>query len=86
MELKCEDVIRALSSYLGEDVTPVLRADLDFHFSVCRHCTAILDGTRNVLRLISDTRTFELPTRFHQHLYRLLPNESRTESMPHLVV
>lgn len=70
MELQCDQVIRALSGYLDDDVTPELRVQIERHLSGCNHCTAILDGTRNVLHLISDTRTFDLPARFHRHLFR----------------
>ena len=42
------------------------------HFKDCAHCSAILDGTRNVVELIADGRTFELPTKVSQRLYAKL--------------
>jgi anti-sigma factor (TIGR02949 family) len=69
MELSCEEVISALSSYLDDEITPQLRCELQEHLAACRHCTAVMDGTRNVLRLLTDTRTFEVPSSFRRHLF-----------------
>jgi len=38
------------------------------HLLHCSHCSAIFDGLRNVVRLIGDSRTFNLPVGFSQRL------------------
>ena len=68
MEISCKEVIRELSRYIDQDVEPELRREMEEHIAKCDHCTAILDGTRNVIQLICDNRTFELPTGFSQRL------------------
>lgn len=68
IEINCKDVWREVSNYVDQEVDAELRARMEAHFKGCRHCTAILDGTRNVLRLVGDGRTFELPAGFQDRL------------------
>ncbi|MGH9492079.1 MAG: MEDS domain-containing protein [Terriglobales bacterium] len=66
--LPCLHVFQHISNYLENDLDPETRARMEAHFRECSHCTAVLDGTRNVLRLVSDDRSFELPAGFSQRL------------------
>jgi hypothetical protein len=45
---------------------------MEAHFKVCRHCSAILDGTKNVVKLIDDNAEFEVPANFGNRLYQKL--------------
>jgi len=45
---------------------------MDAHFRVCKHCSAVLDGTRNVVKLIADGAEFEIPAGFGSRLYSKL--------------
>jgi anti-sigma factor RsiW len=68
MTLSCRDVIRELSNYIDQDVSAALRQAIAEHLAGCLHCSAIHDGTNNVIRLIGDGRVFELPAGFGQRL------------------
>ncbi len=72
MVVRCEDVWREISNYVESDVDPALRAAMEEHFRECKHCTAVLDGTRNVVHLYGDERMFEVPLGFGQRLHRRL--------------
>lgn len=72
VEIDCEEVWRNISNYLDKEVDPQLRFNLEAHFKDCAHCSAILDGTRNVLKLVGDGRTFELPAKTSKRLYAKL--------------
>ena len=72
MVVKCEEVWREVSNYLEGDVSPDLRAAIDEHVRGCKHCTAVLDGTRNVVRLYGDERMLEVPLGFSHRLHRRL--------------
>lgn len=72
MVVNCEQVWQAISDYLEGDVSPELRAAMETHFKECKRCTAVLDGTRNVVQLYSDERMFELPADFDARLQRRL--------------
>ena len=69
VEIDCFEVWRHISSYIDQDVDPELRAAMTAHFQSCAHCTAILDGTRNVVKLVADGKSFELPRSASQRLY-----------------
>jgi hypothetical protein len=72
IEIDCEAVWRNISDYLDKEVDPQLRVNLEAHFKDCAHCSAILDGTRNVLKLVGDGRSFELPAKASKRLYAKL--------------
>lgn len=68
LEIDCRTVLREISNYLEQDVPAELRARLEAHFQECNHCRAVLDGTGNLLRLVGDGRSFDLPPAFGKRL------------------
>jgi len=72
VEISCVEVWRELSNYIDGAIDPELRLRMEEHFKGCEHCTAILDGTRNVIRLVGDGRAFELPAGFSDRLKKRL--------------
>jgi anti-sigma factor RsiW len=75
MVLNCQHVWREISNYIENDIDPELRANIEDHLAHCRHCAAVLDSTRNILYLIADERTFELPGGFSERLHARLEQE-----------
>ena len=71
-EVSCREVLREISNYIEGDLDAGLRAMLERHFSECHHCTAVLDGTKNVILLSGDDRTFALPAGFSLRLKEVL--------------
>jgi len=78
MGISCEEVWRDISDYIDEDLDPIQRAALDQHFVECRHCTALLDGTRNVIGLYRDKRVLAPPDGFHERLYQRLGENTKS--------
>lgn len=76
VEISCRQVVRELSTYIEQDVDPFLRAQIEAHLRNCAHCTAIYDGIRNVITLMGDDRSFELPAGFSQRLRHRLTQTS----------
>ena len=73
IEISCSEVWREISNYIdGAIVDPELRARMEAHFKVCKHCTAVLDGTRNVIKLVADEAEFEVPAEYGSRLYSKL--------------
>jgi len=58
------------------DVSSELRERIGRHLSSCKHCTAIHDGTRNVVRLLGDEKVIELPHGFSERLFDRLLRDS----------
>ena len=72
IEIDCVEVWRQISDYLEGEVDATLRASMDSHFKDCAHCSAILDGTRNVMKLVGDGKAFEIPAGVSQKFYKKL--------------
>lgn len=77
MVVRCEEVWPEISNYLDGEVDPALRAAMEEHFRGCKHCTAVLEGMRNVVHLYGDERMVEVPLGFSHRLQRRLE-----ENMP----
>jgi len=77
MVVSCEVVWREVSNYLDGEVEPGLRFAMQEHIRGCKHCTAVVEGTRNVIQLYGDERMLEVPFGFSQRLHRRLD-----ENMP----
>lgn len=75
MVIKCEDVWREISNYLEGDIDPAVKRAIEGHFEQCRHCAAVHDGMRNVVRLYGDKQMFTLPADFYPGLHRRLGDQ-----------
>lgn len=72
IEISCVEIWREISNYVDATMDPELRARMESHLKVCAHCTAVLDGTRNVVKLLADGFEYDLPPDFSQRLYNKL--------------
>jgi hypothetical protein len=72
MGITCEEVWRDISDYVDDELDPKQRTALEEHFAECRHCTAVLEGTCNVIRLYRDERVLAPPKGFHDRLRKRL--------------
>lgn len=72
IEISCVEVWREISNYLDEEISGELRERMEAHFKVCAHCTAVLDGTKNVVGLVGDGRLFQIPDGFSKRLFKKL--------------
>ncbi len=76
MVVNCEEVWRQISNYVDREVDAELRAAMDEHFRGCRRCSAVLEGTRNVVELYGDERMVEVPLGFSYRLQRRLDDNA----------
>jgi anti-sigma factor (TIGR02949 family) len=72
MKLDCKHVWSQVSEYIDGSVTPETKEAIERHLANCRHCSAIYDSTRNILVLVGDKRTFEVPAGFGERLHNRL--------------
>jgi hypothetical protein len=72
IEISCLHVWREISNYIDGEIDQELRRRMEEHFKGCEHCSAVLDGTKNVVRLVGDGRTFDLPAGFSERLQHRL--------------
>jgi anti-sigma factor (TIGR02949 family) len=76
-EISCVEVWREISNYLEGEIPADLRERMEKHFSACAHCTAVLDGTRNVVALVGDGTMFQMPEGFSKRLYEKIRTRFR---------
>jgi len=72
MVVNCEEVWQEVSNYLDGEIDSRLGAAVEEHLRGCKHCTAVIDGTRNVLELYGDQRLLEIPLGYSQRLHHHL--------------
>jgi len=75
MVINCEHVWREISNYLDGEVDSELRAAIEEHVRGCKQCTAVLEGTRNVIQLYGDERMMEVPLGFSRRLHQRLEGD-----------
>ena len=73
--MTCKELWHEVSNYIENTMTPEARKELEAHLAQCRHCTALVDGVHNVVVLVADGRTFNLPTGFSERLKERLKKE-----------
>ena len=82
MVVTCERVWPEISNYLEDDVDPGLRAAMEEHFGQCKRCTAVLQGTRNLVQLYGDDRLVRAPLgyswRLRGRLAEIMPGRRGT--------
>ena len=76
IEISCVEVWREISNYLEGEISAELRDRMQAHFEVCGHCSAVLDGTRNVVELVGDGRVFPIPEGFSRRLYHKIRSQA----------
>jgi anti-sigma factor RsiW len=75
LEISCVEVWREISNYVDDDVSPDLRARMEAHFEACDHCTAVVDGAKNVVQIVADGRAFDVPPTFGKRLFAKFEKE-----------
>jgi hypothetical protein len=58
--MSCEDIWREVPPYIGGKLSVGSRAAIQEHLKDCKHCTARLGGTGNVLRLVGGATALDL--------------------------
>ena len=75
IEISCIEVWREVSNFVDGEVSAELRARMEAHFKGCAHCTAILDGMKNVVKLVGDGVEYEMPAGFSSRLQDKIKNK-----------
>lgn len=58
--ISCKEVVAGLSDYLDNDMSPDIRRELEAHLAECRTCEVIYDSMHKSVRLVTETRSFDL--------------------------
>lgn len=72
MGVNCAEVWREESEYLDGELDERQRLEFESHVEACPRCTAVLAGTRNIIRLYGDERMLAVPATLHSGVRRLV--------------
>jgi len=75
----CEEVLAALAGNLDDHVAAEVRASLEAHLAVCRTCRVIYDSTRKTLKILTESRSFDLPEEVSTRVMRNLKARIRSD-------
>jgi len=70
--VNCEQVWQEISNYIDDEIDPSVRSAMDEHLRQCQRCTAVLEGTRNLVQLYGDERLFDVPMGYSWRMQRRL--------------
>ena len=59
--IRCEDFITELGNLLDNEVAAEIREQLEAHLAHCKTCQVLYDSTRQTLRIVTDSGSFEYP-------------------------
>ena len=59
--IRCEDFITELGNLLDNEVAAEIREQLEAHLAHCTTCQVLYDSTRQTLRIVTDSGSFEYP-------------------------
>ena len=59
--ITCDEFFAEFGDYMENRVPPEVRQELELHLSQCRACHVLYDSTRKTVKIVTDSRSFELP-------------------------
>ena len=59
--ISCRDFITELGNLLDDDVASEIREQLEAHLAHCNTCQVLYDSTRQTLRIVTESGSFEYP-------------------------
>jgi len=60
--ITCDEFFAEFGDYLENRVPPEVRRELELHLSQCRACHVLYDSTQKTVKIVTDSRSFEVPS------------------------
>ena len=60
--ISCDEFLMEFGDFLSHRVSPEVREQLNLHLSQCRTCQVLYDSTLKTLKIVTDSRSFDLPS------------------------
>jgi hypothetical protein len=60
--ISCDEFLAEFGDFLSNRVSPEVREQLNLHLSQCRTCQVLYDSTLKTLKIVTDSRSFDLPS------------------------
>jgi len=59
--ITCDEFFAEFGDYLENQVSPEIRQELELHLSQCRACQVLYDSACKTVKIVTESRSFELP-------------------------
>ena len=59
--ITCDEFFTEFADYLEDRVSREAREEIELHLSQCRACHVLYDSTCKTVKIVTDSRSFELP-------------------------
>jgi hypothetical protein len=59
--ITCDQFLSEFGEYLSGRVSLEVREQLELHLSQCRTCQVLYDSTSKTLKIVTESRSFDLP-------------------------
>jgi hypothetical protein len=66
-----------LSNYLEDQATVQLREEIEKHLAHCSTCSVLYDSTRKTLKVVTEAKSFELPSDLSKRITERIMEEVR---------
>ena len=66
--MNCDELLKALNSYVDGEVDPAICEDFAQHLAGCNPCQIVVDNIRQTITLYRDGKPYPLPPEFHARL------------------
>ena len=73
--MNCEELLRELSNYIDQAVSPDLFLKMQAHFRACESCAATLETTLSVVQALNDDQLMNVPPGYSARLYKKLQSQ-----------
>lgn len=74
----CGNVLAELANYLDDEVGAAIRRELEEHLAQCRTCRATYDSARKTVRIVTESRSFELPQSISGQIMKKIASEAQS--------
>jgi hypothetical protein len=78
--LTCKQFLHDLNDYLGEDLAPEARTELERHVNECPNCWVVVDTTHKTLKVFKGMEPKAVPAEIHSRLMSALNKKWEAES------
>ena len=77
--ITCEEFFAEFADYLENQVSAEIRQELELHLSQCRACHVLYDSSRKTIKIISESKSFEVPQEVFDPVIDRVMSKLRTD-------
>ena len=77
--ITCDEFLAEFGDFIENQASPEVRKELELHLSQCRACQVLCDSTRKTVKIVTDSRSFELPQKVSDSIIDRVIERLRTD-------